>query len=39
MASRRLAASPEDALAAFLPASAPKIRLRKAMATIRIPYR
>ena len=39
MASRRLADNPEDAAAAFLPAIAPKIRLKKAMSTIRTPYR
>ncbi len=38
MDSRRFAARPEDALAAFLPARAPKARLKKARATIRMPY-
>ena len=37
MASRRLAPSPADALAAFLPAIAPKHRLKNAMTTIRAP--
>lgn len=37
MASRRLADRPEDALAANLPASAPKVRLSKAMTTMATP--
>ena len=39
MASRRLADRPDAALAANLPAAAPKIRLRKAMTTMTMPYR
>ena len=36
--SRRLAAKPAEALAANLPARAPKAKLRKAMTTMRMPY-
>ena len=37
MPSRRLQARPEEAFAAYLPASAPQARLRNAMTSMRMP--